>query len=437
MGGNCDSLFIDSPPASLAYIYRSLGCFHSLQPDKDPFVSPSIPALTPQGFVRWQTVQLLLGPQEQVPFLQEAVKRFELKNAGNQGPFPRILPKESLPQQPDREMTEWHASVGNELRHEAEASQHPQRPSDLSSSTTDSMTDSSMHSAMPSFSFSTMHQRRTPPRTPYANIIPVSPSRRQAAPHPSLSPGNLFTTYPSQRRRSLGDTSPSGTPIIPSHRTGYWSRTQSPKSRPRSPSSSSSSSSESSKAPPIAPSYHPARPLNRADSHSRRHSAHLPYEIPRVQVRHPPPHAPHAPSQQARASHTLSPPFFPQATQALPPGMGLPPGFGYVQAYSVGGPAIPSGAMAGRGRGIRVGNGAGNISGSGRYDEAVEKGIRWTNKGEPIYRDGGESYKKGWSYVDEDGHRDPREVPREPRESQREGPREGRRRGRSHDDAKW
>ena len=120
MGGNYDPLFIGSHPSSVGFIYKSLGCFHSLQPGPDPFQSPSVPALTPQGFVRWQTVQLLLGPEEHVPYLQEAVRKFELVNAGDGGPFPKALPAECLPARPDREMLRWHESVAEKLRLESE-----------------------------------------------------------------------------------------------------------------------------------------------------------------------------------------------------------------------------------------------------------------------------------------------------------------------------
>ena len=116
VGGNYDPLFLVSPPASIALIYRSLGCFHSLQPDKDPFAAPSTPALTPQGFVRWQTVQLLLGPELHVPYLQEAVKRFSLVNPGEGGPFPKTLPAACLPSVADADMCRWHKSMGERLQ---------------------------------------------------------------------------------------------------------------------------------------------------------------------------------------------------------------------------------------------------------------------------------------------------------------------------------
>ena len=120
VGGNYDALFLESPLHSIAFIYKSLGCYHSLQPSEDPFQAPSIPALTPEGFVRWQTVQLLLGPEEHVPYLQEAVKRFELARPAGGDLFPKTLPAECLPRRPDAEMCRWHEVVSEKLRLESE-----------------------------------------------------------------------------------------------------------------------------------------------------------------------------------------------------------------------------------------------------------------------------------------------------------------------------
>ncbi|MCJ1424684.1 hypothetical protein MMC29_002572, partial [Sticta canariensis] len=123
VGGDYDSFFLETEPPSLSFIYQSLGCYHTLQPCDDPCAPPSTPALTPQGFVRWQTVQLLLQPEAHVPFLQEAVKRFEITNPSDGGPFPRRLPKEALPSRPDLEMTEWEKDIRERLLLEVQASQ--------------------------------------------------------------------------------------------------------------------------------------------------------------------------------------------------------------------------------------------------------------------------------------------------------------------------
>lgn len=123
MGGNYNPLFLETPHATLSFIYQSLGCFHTLQPTTDPFAPPSLPALTPQGFVRWQTIQLLLGPEEHVRFLQQALKRLEIVNPGVGDVFPKVLPREAFPLVPDEGMTRWHAGVCEMLKQEAYSEQ--------------------------------------------------------------------------------------------------------------------------------------------------------------------------------------------------------------------------------------------------------------------------------------------------------------------------
>ncbi|KAL8764703.1 MAG: hypothetical protein Q9209_007926 [Squamulea sp. 1 TL-2023] len=127
VGGNYDPLFLETPKASLSFIYQSMGCFHTLQPEKDPYLAPSIPALTIQGFVRWQTVQLLLEPDQHASFLQNAVKRLEIINPADGIPFPDRLPRHALPSRPDPEMIQWHGGVAENLRLES----HPSDSRDL------------------------------------------------------------------------------------------------------------------------------------------------------------------------------------------------------------------------------------------------------------------------------------------------------------------
>ncbi|KAI4704239.1 hypothetical protein J4E81_001304 [Alternaria sp. BMP 2799] len=122
VGGDYDVLFTDTPPSSVAFIYRSLGAFHSLQPapDDDGYSSPTIPALKKDGFVTWQTIQLLLGPEEHVPFLQKAVDLDDIPDLDTGGTFPKILPKECFPEKPDDAMETWYQSVAARLKKEAE-----------------------------------------------------------------------------------------------------------------------------------------------------------------------------------------------------------------------------------------------------------------------------------------------------------------------------
>ncbi|KAF2875979.1 hypothetical protein BDV95DRAFT_484411, partial [Massariosphaeria phaeospora] len=122
VGGDYDVLFLETPPASISFIYRSLGAFHSLQPapNDDGYSTPTIPALKPRGFVTWQTIQILLGPEEHVPFLQKAVAQFDVLDPETNTLFPKILPKECFPEKPDDAMEEWYQGVAERLRKDAE-----------------------------------------------------------------------------------------------------------------------------------------------------------------------------------------------------------------------------------------------------------------------------------------------------------------------------
>ncbi|KAH0543570.1 hypothetical protein FGG08_002131 [Glutinoglossum americanum] len=124
VGGNYDELFLETPNSSLSFLYQALGCAHSFeQPVLEHFSPPSIPALAHAGFVRWQTIQLLLDPNEQVPFLQEAVRKFDILHPATGGIFPKVLPREAFPEQPDEEMTRWYNSVAEKLEREAQSEQ--------------------------------------------------------------------------------------------------------------------------------------------------------------------------------------------------------------------------------------------------------------------------------------------------------------------------
>ncbi|KAL1982938.1 hypothetical protein VTN96DRAFT_625 [Rasamsonia emersonii] len=114
IGGNYDTLFLGTSGPALSFIYQALGCFHTLQPTTNPFEAPSIPALLPVGFVRWQTIQLLLCPDEHARYLQNAVSRWDVPNP-NGGTFPKVIPREAFPAAPDEEMVKWHEKVSRRL----------------------------------------------------------------------------------------------------------------------------------------------------------------------------------------------------------------------------------------------------------------------------------------------------------------------------------
>ncbi|KAI9717886.1 MAG: hypothetical protein M1812_004413 [Candelaria pacifica] len=123
LGGNYDPVFVDTPHPTLSSIYQSLGCRHSLgQPKDNDFARPSVPVLTRDGFVRWQIIQLLLDPADHVPFLQEAVRQFDIINPASGEVFPKVLPREAFPSEPDHEMTKWHDNACQQLRRQMEQS---------------------------------------------------------------------------------------------------------------------------------------------------------------------------------------------------------------------------------------------------------------------------------------------------------------------------
>ncbi|KAA8574886.1 hypothetical protein EYC84_004127 [Monilinia fructicola] len=119
VGGNYDSLFVETTHPSISWIYASIGCQHALNPTKDDFAPPSIPCLTVRGFVRWQSIEVLLGPEEHVSFIQTAVRDFEIKHPDTGERFPTELPKEAFPLVPDPEIEKWHRSCAEKLRRRA------------------------------------------------------------------------------------------------------------------------------------------------------------------------------------------------------------------------------------------------------------------------------------------------------------------------------
>ncbi|KAI6912231.1 hypothetical protein KC318_g3257 [Hortaea werneckii] len=122
--GNYDQLFLSTPSESIAFIYKSLGCLHSLQPQSfahsTAFADPTVPALKTEGWIMWQTIQLLLGPAEHSEFLREAVRRWDVKDPTTGNVFPKILPRQCFPLEPDRHMVAWYEGVSERLRREAE-----------------------------------------------------------------------------------------------------------------------------------------------------------------------------------------------------------------------------------------------------------------------------------------------------------------------------
>ncbi|TVY94117.1 hypothetical protein LAWI1_G000505 [Lachnellula willkommii] len=98
-------------PSKLASFYKA--------PTSHDFDPPSIPALTTRGFVRWQSIEILLGPEEHVPFIQTAVREWAIKNPDTGETFPVELPKEAFPLKCDADIEKWHSACAARLRQRA------------------------------------------------------------------------------------------------------------------------------------------------------------------------------------------------------------------------------------------------------------------------------------------------------------------------------
>ncbi|KFY55399.1 hypothetical protein V496_07010 [Pseudogymnoascus sp. VKM F-4515 (FW-2607)] len=281
VGGNYDSVFIDLPNPQISFIYQSIGCQHTLQPTEDDFHAPSIPALTTRGFVRWQTIEILLDPSGHVPFLQRAVHDFPILNPETCERFPADLPASCLPQEPDAAIEKWHNKCAEKLRRDSAADERPRSQPNH--------TPDSRHQS-PYVKTSHTHPTTAPPRDAPRGADNFNPKaehpRRQKlnraaqAPKPRDPPQRRAATPPLEyedargRRRSVpkdyyrnipADSRPSKYPFdVPQeglrpHSGGPGGRHHSHPRQGRERSSSSSSWSSSSESvttdPPTSPLY--------------------------------------------------------------------------------------------------------------------------------------------------------------------------------------
>ncbi|PNP58503.1 hypothetical protein THARTR1_01519 [Trichoderma harzianum] len=174
VGGDYDSLFMETPHSTISYMWSVTGCQHSLQPTDNDFAPPSIPALTPRGFSRWESVEILLGPEEHVPFIQYAVKHWALRHPETGQAFPPDLPASVFPAQSDQAVDRWHKQCADTLRNEAsKEGEEASMPS--SSSASASRPGPSPEPAAPRFAY--VHTA-----DPFR---PVSPRSRAADPNQS------------------------------------------------------------------------------------------------------------------------------------------------------------------------------------------------------------------------------------------------------------
>lgn len=83
----------------------------------NPYEAPSIPSLLPNGFVRWQTIQLLMDPDEHWEYLRNAVSQWDIIDAKGEI-FPKDIPRDAFPSEPDPEMLQWHEGVSRRLEYD-------------------------------------------------------------------------------------------------------------------------------------------------------------------------------------------------------------------------------------------------------------------------------------------------------------------------------
>ncbi|WKT39879.1 hypothetical protein QSH57_001698 [Fusarium oxysporum f. sp. vasinfectum] len=215
VGGDYDSLF-EMPHESISYIWQVTGCQHTLQPTDDDFAPPSIPALTARGFSRWESLEILLGPEEHVPFLQFAVKNWQLKHPETGQDFPAELPPTVFPTQADAEVDRWHKSCAEKLRKEANArereayreAREPTGPGEPP------------EGPEPKFAYSHVRGRAFPgtrarPERPLYNHVPG----RHAGGRPTRPSPERYNSRSDEhaRRRSFSDYNQQPSPDVPPH----------------------------------------------------------------------------------------------------------------------------------------------------------------------------------------------------------------------------
>ncbi|KAL9041558.1 MAG: hypothetical protein Q9180_001200 [Flavoplaca navasiana] len=300
VGGDYDPLFLETPKASLSFIYQSMGCFHTLQPEKDPYLAPSIPTLTIQGFIRFQTIQLLLEPDLHASFLQNAVKRLDLINPADGLPFPNRLPRNALPSRPDPEVVSWHGGVAENLRIESASAETGGPRTQALAQFSDTAPDDLIASFNDRQAVIDMNYCYTPPRPRPAFRPP--PSIKVPRTIDAKRTNNLGNPHPWDLQRQWSSTSDlrspttsplpvqgSATNVFPPQHNRNPPRPRSPSTVSVSSISSSSSSSLTASSASVSPrlchsSPHFSRPQHCRQAHDqrpyyngRRHSSHWPY----------------------------------------------------------------------------------------------------------------------------------------------------------------
>ncbi|KAL1297971.1 hypothetical protein AAFC00_006479 [Neodothiora populina] len=151
--GDYDQLFIETPPSTIAFIYKNLRCVHSLQPppltsaaNNVGYADPSIPALKLEGWVLWQTIQLLLAPDMHAEFLRNAVKKWDVKIPGTKDDhFPKLIPRSCFPAETDAAMQGWYDNMTEWLRRDMEEEEDKQKARKIRHEEEGGRPDSPMH----------------------------------------------------------------------------------------------------------------------------------------------------------------------------------------------------------------------------------------------------------------------------------------------------
>ncbi|KAK4455306.1 hypothetical protein QBC34DRAFT_66926 [Podospora aff. communis PSN243] len=193
-GHDYDGLFVYMPHQSISFIYRVQSCQHALI-SADDSAPPSIPALTTNGFVRWQAIQILLDPQNHVPVMQYAAKNWNLKHPDDETLFPTLLPSSAFPAETDPDTDVWHQRCADTLREQA----RDQKPAG------DLDTPGRGTGRLPTRPTPKAASRRTPVKTSFSSSRRGSTSSSQVkSPFPDSSayPARERTSRPGSRRSS-------------------------------------------------------------------------------------------------------------------------------------------------------------------------------------------------------------------------------------------
>jgi hypothetical protein len=189
------------------------------QPPDNNYAAPTIPVLTCEGFVRWQSIETLLDPGEHVPYLQKAVNELPIINPETNKRFPADLPTTALPTEPDPAIVKWHTKCADKLRKDVSSDEQRSRPSTAGRDKPD-IRAAYAHIKVPHYSYSAtsspkergwkdrdyfnskpvLRRQRTTANTPRQRSSYDAPHRTSASPHP---PQESETENLRGRRRSV------------------------------------------------------------------------------------------------------------------------------------------------------------------------------------------------------------------------------------------